>query len=812
MTHRDEAGCVAGNCASSEDPSPFSNALFFFFDAAVRDGPADFGVAPCADTAIFALSTDAEDSAGDPFSLTFILRVDLRCLGAGVCGNGSPAFSSLGDRLLAGNASVCASCAVVGSEFCDADDVRIDWLSARSSETSGKLVSPLVSLAKSESASEAESGSGRTAMETWLGALSASSSSMFTASSVAVAVDPTRVRESWRAPARRVACVTRLSHVMGHHRQASAPSALVWCRPQKAWSLLVLLRTVLFVFPPALTSHIPMLVKTEPKVEPSLSGEPLPLTSQVALQGIRPNKTDGPDSEGVKKPKTEDGAAVPSTAAVPSADANPELLNGNKRCAEFWYPDGNVVILVQDTAFKLYKARLSKYSIVFAGRFGEDSGEGRPTMEGCPVYEMEGLNVDDFRQFLEALETPFVFSSNPPSQETSVSILRASQVLHCATTRAFAIDKLRSIWPDDKPKLPGGRMPWEDAVRIIQVSRECGVPELRKRAFYEIVRGGAFWQTQLQNRAAIQLPDADIVAFLTARQVVFEPPCGKNAMCSTKLCAVKLQKVGPVARTGLWRAQMIEGGDFDAGRADPIGHLEVMLTKRSAELEAEGWCGSCMENRKKLWAEAQEKWWSMLDRAQRYLHWRVKLSIVYHGGSDEKPKMQAPAGATWVSVPPNASGKLDIAHSSSTVHPHPLKPVVPGPSKLPKWPEGRWIGRLSSGCTPTPSRINALTPVPPQASAELAATYAALILADDGIEITADKITALTNAASVELEPIWASLLAKALEGKNVKELLSNVGAGGAGPAAAAPGTEEEEKKEEEKEESDDDMGFGLFD
>ncbi|TBU40606.1 60s acidic ribosomal protein-domain-containing protein [Dichomitus squalens] len=110
------------------------------------------------------------------------------------------------------------------------------------------------------------------------------------------------------------------------------------------------------------------------------------------------------------------------------------------------------------------------------------------------------------------------------------------------------------------------------------------------------------------------------------------------------------------------------------------------------------------------------------------------------------------------------------------------------------------------------------------ASTELAATYAALILADDGVEITSDKILALTEAASIELEPIWASLLAKALEGKNVKELLSNVGAGGAGPAAApaaggaaaggaaAEAPKEEEKKEEEKEESDDDMGFGLFD
>ncbi|KAG1753317.1 60S acidic ribosomal protein P1 [Suillus lakei] len=110
------------------------------------------------------------------------------------------------------------------------------------------------------------------------------------------------------------------------------------------------------------------------------------------------------------------------------------------------------------------------------------------------------------------------------------------------------------------------------------------------------------------------------------------------------------------------------------------------------------------------------------------------------------------------------------------------------------------------------------------ASAELAATYAALILADDGIEITADKILALTDAASVELEPIWATLLAKALEGKNVKDLLSNVGAGGGAPAVGAPvaaaaggaaaveAPKEEEKKEEAKEESDDDMGFGLFD
>jgi large subunit ribosomal protein LP1 len=106
-------------------------------------------------------------------------------------------------------------------------------------------------------------------------------------------------------------------------------------------------------------------------------------------------------------------------------------------------------------------------------------------------------------------------------------------------------------------------------------------------------------------------------------------------------------------------------------------------------------------------------------------------------------------------------------------------------------------------------------------TAELACSYAALILADEGLEISADKIQTLIGAAKVEeIEPIWATIFAKALEGKDVKDLLTNVGsagpaAAGGAPAAggaAAPAEAAAEEKEEEKEESDDDMGFGLFD
>ncbi|XP_004529421.1 60S acidic ribosomal protein P1 [Ceratitis capitata] len=108
--------------------------------------------------------------------------------------------------------------------------------------------------------------------------------------------------------------------------------------------------------------------------------------------------------------------------------------------------------------------------------------------------------------------------------------------------------------------------------------------------------------------------------------------------------------------------------------------------------------------------------------------------------------------------------------------------------------------------------------------AELACVYAALVLVDDDIAVTGEKITTILKAASVDVEPYWPGLFAKALEGINVKDLITNIGSGvgaaapsgGAAPAggdaAPAEAKKEEKKKEEEPEESDDDMGFGLFD
>ena len=97
---------------------------------------------------------------------------------------------------------------------------------------------------------------------------------------------------------------------------------------------------------------------------------------------------------------------------------------------------------------------------------------------------------------------------------------------------------------------------------------------------------------------------------------------------------------------------------------------------------------------------------------------------------------------------------------------------------------------------------------------ELVCSYAALMLHDDGVEITAEKLSKVIKASGNEVEAYWPALFAKALKSAKIDELLTNVvtaGPAAAGPAAVVGGEAAEEVKEEKKEEVEDvDMG-GLF-
>lgn len=108
---------------------------------------------------------------------------------------------------------------------------------------------------------------------------------------------------------------------------------------------------------------------------------------------------------------------------------------------------------------------------------------------------------------------------------------------------------------------------------------------------------------------------------------------------------------------------------------------------------------------------------------------------------------------------------------------------------------------------------------------ELACVYAALILADDNVDVKGDKIAAILKAANYEIEPYWPNLFAGALEGVKVTDLIKNIGAapvaaaattaqatGGDDKKGGAKDAPKKEEKKEEKPESDDEEMVSSFD
>lgn len=82
----------------------------------------------------------------------------------------------------------------------------------------------------------------------------------------------------------------------------------------------------------------------------------------------------------------------------------------------------------------------------------------------------------------------------------------------------------------------------------------------------------------------------------------------------------------------------------------------------------------------------------------------------------------------------------------------------------------------------------------PQEIAQLACTYAALVLHDDGQDITADKISTLVKAAGVKIESYWPKMFAKAISGQNLSNFF-NFGGASSGPATgSAPAAKETAK------------------
>ncbi|KAI1795314.1 hypothetical protein LXA43DRAFT_1090964 [Ganoderma leucocontextum] len=75
----------------------------------------------------------------------------------------------------------------------------------------------------------------------------------------------------------------------------------------------------------------------------------------------------------------------PSTSHASSSSTAKSKL---KRHAEFWFEDGNIVLVAQRTAFRIYRGLLSSQSTVFSDMFASSSSSADETFDECPVVHL----------------------------------------------------------------------------------------------------------------------------------------------------------------------------------------------------------------------------------------------------------------------------------------------------------------------------------------------------------------------------------------------------------------------------------------
>ncbi|KAJ7668644.1 hypothetical protein DFH06DRAFT_982852 [Mycena polygramma] len=77
--------------------------------------------------------------------------------------------------------------------------------------------------------------------------------------------------------------------------------------------------------------------------------------------------------------------------------------------SEIWYKDGSVVLQAQNTQFRVHWTLLAQHSSVFHDMQGLLQPPGQPSVEGCPVVELQDTVVD-VEHLLKALYNPLIFN------------------------------------------------------------------------------------------------------------------------------------------------------------------------------------------------------------------------------------------------------------------------------------------------------------------------------------------------------------------------------------------------------------------
>ncbi|RPD60481.1 hypothetical protein L226DRAFT_386799 [Lentinus tigrinus ALCF2SS1-7] len=309
-------------------------------------------------------------------------------------------------------------------------------------------------------------------------------------------------------------------------------------------------------------------------------------------------------------------------------------LSTHAKSQGLWYPDGNIVIKVDNTYYKLLASRLALYCGYFEKvlQNGAEDAAGASrsgeTVDGCPVVNVTDITASEFETFASYLEKPLDHPVANAKMKTILVILRVSDVLSCPSLHDLAKARLRSLWwssPIPRRKdnidilLRMSDQHTLDAAMAIFLARRYKIDHVLKRAFYDILCKVSDWDNaESRTRLRLPLSDADIIILFQARsallrrwrELLMTPPNGNEPEPACIACAT-VREYGEAERP--WRREVAD----KFGPREPndfFWEIENVVLPWIEQLRTEGrWCHSCLDDRQHAWEDVRELWWQQLD-------------------------------------------------------------------------------------------------------------------------------------------------------------------------------------------------------
>ncbi|KAJ7043811.1 hypothetical protein C8F04DRAFT_1070477 [Mycena alexandri] len=163
------------------------------------------------------------------------------------------------------------------------------------------------------------------------------------------------------------------------------------------------------------------------------------------------------------------------------------------RSAEYWFDDGNIILQVESTQFRLTKSMLSMHSSVFRDMFMVPLPPDEPTIENCPVVVLSDT-AQDWIHLLGAMYPKFFLEvARPPTVELIAGILRLSKKYDIPLFREDCFHRLRMQFPStlaEYDSISGRTLLKEEPhmlIPLVSLAREFDQISILPLIFYSIV-------------------------------------------------------------------------------------------------------------------------------------------------------------------------------------------------------------------------------------------------------------------------------------------------------------------------------------